>query len=122
MEFLGNFGNQSSHVQLANTEMLLDVLRPLVDEWKSYLDPQQWLGPRIALVSSYLMALVVILLWKRKLVSHIYAMRLIILILLNLAHFGLVQIHYTVGQNSQESGRKYWANRSSVRSFACTAH
>ena len=28
----------------------------------------------------------------------------------------------TVGQNSQELGRKYWATRSSVRSFARTAH
>jgi len=28
----------------------------------------------------------------------------------------------TVGQNSQESGRKYWATHSSIRSFARTAH
>ena len=28
----------------------------------------------------------------------------------------------TVGQNSQDLGRKYWASRSSVHSFARTAH
>jgi len=31
-------------------------------------------------------------------------------------------LHCTVGQNSQEYRLKYWATRSSVRSFARTAH
>ena len=34
----------------------------------------------------------------------------------------MVSRRRTVGQNSQELGRKYWAFRSSIRSFARTAH
>ena len=34
----------------------------------------------------------------------------------------LFKHHYTVGQNNQEYRLKYWATRSSIRSFARTAH
>ena len=34
----------------------------------------------------------------------------------------ILYLHGTVGQNNQEPRRKYWATRSSVRSFACSAH
>ena len=89
MDSIGNYHNQS--LGEADFELIMKPLEEVVTKWSSYWDPKKSTWPSITYIVLNVICMAVVILWKKKLVSHVFILKLSSLILMNISHFEFIQ-------------------------------